>query len=147
VADAAESALGESRQAIAALSRRPDEPFEDVVAQVAGRLTARAGVRLRLQIDPGIEFESDRRDQLLNIVQEAVSNGVRHGGAEEVSIAVTNGDKTRLTVTDDGTGFDTGSPNAGFGLTSMRERAESLGGRLEVTSRPGGGTRIRVELP
>ncbi len=146
VAVAAENALAESRQAIVALSRRPDEPLREAVAQVAGQLTSRAGTRLRLDIDSGIELDSDRRDQLLNIVREAVANGIRHGGANEVCVSLSNGDAVLLKVTDDGRGFDPEEPSGGFGLTSMRERAQALGGALDVSSRPGEGTEVRVKL-
>ena len=147
VAKAAENALGESRRAIVALTRRQEEPFGEAVAHVAGQVTSRAGARLRLEIDSAIDLESNRRDQLLNIVREAVSNGVRHGEAGEVSVSLVNGDMVRLTITDDGSGFDIDSPTEGFGLTSMRERAQALGGSLAVRSRLGEGTSVLVELP
>ncbi len=83
-------------------------------------------------------------------VSEAVTNAVRHGNADEVTVELSNGDGIRLCVVDGGTGFDpseAGRPGHGFGLTSMRERAEALGGRLTIDSRPGAGTRVEVSLP
>jgi signal transduction histidine kinase len=94
-------------------------------------------------------------EALFRIVQEATANAVRHagGGRLEVRLACdTRG--ARLEVVDDGVGFDPRHrPDAarraggGFGLTSMRERARSLGGCVRVTSAPGCGTVVRVRLP
>jgi signal transduction histidine kinase len=52
-----------------------------------------------------------------------------------------------VTVKDDGSGFDTSKPRAGFGLVGMRERVELVGGRLAIESAPAGGTIVRAELP
>ena len=81
------------------------------------------------------------------IAQEAVNNVVRHSGARSCRLSMTlEGGGLRLEVSDDGAGL---SPNAsaGVGLTSMRERAEELGGRLELETLAGGGTRIAALLP
>lgn len=81
------------------------------------------------------------------IAQEAVTNVVRHSGARNCRLSVTlEGGVLRLEVSDDGAGL---SPNAsaGVGLSSMRERAEELGGRLELETAVGGGTRIAALLP
>jgi signal transduction histidine kinase len=53
----------------------------------------------------------------------------------------------RLTVTDDGQGFDVSSAEAGAGLTNMRDRIDAAGGRLDLTSTPGVGTRVDVDVP
>jgi signal transduction histidine kinase len=52
----------------------------------------------------------------------------------------------RLGVEDDGSGFDEEQPRSGFGLTTMRDRAEALGGKLNIDSRRGAGTRVELEL-
>jgi signal transduction histidine kinase len=68
-----------------------------------------------------------------------------------VDLALSRRDDLRLTVADDGCGFDPvaqpSRPNAGFGLVSMRERAEALGGTLHVSSARGAGTTIEVLIP
>jgi signal transduction histidine kinase len=81
------------------------------------------------------------------IVQEALTNVVRHARAREcvVRLAVTN-EEVSLEVTDDGTGLSEGRP-AGVGLLSMRERAAELGGECAVEPVPEGGTRVLVRLP
>jgi signal transduction histidine kinase len=148
--EAAERALDESRAAISALSRRSDEPLATAVAQVAQTLTARAGARLRLDLDRSVDLNGEARESLLRIVREAVTNGVRHGGASEVSVVLRYDGGLRLTVSDNGRGFEAAHPPGrldSFGLTSMRERATALGGRLEVRSGEGRGTEVEVVLP
>ena len=88
------------------------------------------------------------REALLRIVHEAVTNASRHGQADNVSVEVRNGDGVRLSVSDDGGGFDAAALQRGaaFGLFAMRERTEALGGQLHVSSAPGD-TRIEVVLP
>jgi signal transduction histidine kinase len=148
IAAAAERALDESRTAIAALSRNVDEPLDAALAQAAEDVAGRTGTHIRFDLEPGIRVAPDLREDLARIVREAVSNAARHGEAENVSVALSNTDVIRVRVVDDGKGFDPGEPRRrGFGLTSMRERAETCGGVLNITSQPGGGTEIEVILP
>lgn len=96
---------------------------------------------------------SQHEDALFRIGQEALSNIVRHAGAGEVRIRFwTENAGTGMEVADDGVGFDcdaitTTANGQGIGLHSMRERAEGLGGRFEIQSEPGHGTRLRVWVP
>jgi signal transduction histidine kinase len=81
------------------------------------------------------------------IAQEALTNALRHAEAREVRLGLSQrGDALALEIDDDGRGF-AGSDSAGLGLVTMRERAQQLGGSIEVASGPGRGTRVRVELP
>ncbi|MGC4043061.1 MAG: sensor histidine kinase [Armatimonas sp.] len=86
--------------------------------------------------------------ELLLLVQEALANIARHSGAHQVRLALTRqGELLTLTLIDNGTGFDPTQARSGLGLTSMRERAESLpGGTFAVSSTPGKGTMITVGL-
>ncbi|MEU0535174.1 sensor histidine kinase [Amycolatopsis tolypomycina] len=84
---------------------------------------------------------------LYRAAQEAVTNARRHGEARHVRVSVTFGAATRLVVTDDGRGFDTGEPRSGYGLLSLRERAALVGGTVTVDSAPGTGTRVTVTVP
>lgn len=149
VANAAQRALEESRGAIAALRGDGPDPFSDELSELAGELTRREGARLSLQVEPGIEVKSDGRDALLRIMREAISNGVRHGRATEVALELTGGDGVRMAVRDNGAGFIPGGPRprGSFGLASMRERAQALGGDVSVQSKPGEGTLVEVTLP
>jgi signal transduction histidine kinase len=81
------------------------------------------------------------------IVSEALTNVVRHAGARAATVRLTAGpDLLTIDVTDDGTGLPA-SPAPGVGLSSMRERAEEMGGSCRVAARPEGGTRVRARLP
>jgi signal transduction histidine kinase len=79
---------------------------------------------------------------------EAVQNAAKHSGASLVTVTVaTAGDSVRLTVADDGQGFDVSSAEPGAGLTNMRDRIDAAGGRLDLTSTQGVGTRVDVHVP
>ncbi|MEW6060127.1 MAG: ATP-binding protein [Actinomycetota bacterium] len=87
---------------------------------------------------------------LYRIVQEALTNVVKHAGAAHAQIRFLDSDEfVRLEVSDDGVGFDISQPAAGghLGLVGMRERAEMAGGSLQVESRPGEGTTVRAWVP
>jgi signal transduction histidine kinase len=107
---------------------------QDIALRVAG--TARLGAAAESQV--------------FRIAQEAVNNALRHAGAQHIAVGLDarNGG-VALTVEDDGAGFDPGARALRarrLGLTSMEERARALGGTLTIDSRPGAGTRIRLEV-
>lgn len=129
----------------------------------AGVVAAIRG-HLRNAVDPidGIstEFHSEGVEHLLTseaklvlyrVIQEAVSNAVRHAKATHIRIDVVSGAvDVAGTVADNGIGFDLQALNErdqGLGLIGMHERAGGVGGRLSVDSKPGDGTRVRLELP
>lgn len=90
---------------------------------------------------------------LFRIAQEAFTNAAKHSGAGLVTIELLSaGGKVRLSIGDDGHGFnpgevDTPCPESGWGMTIMQERAASIGGRLEVRSAAGEGSCVSVEVP
>ncbi|MGW2188236.1 GAF domain-containing sensor histidine kinase [Streptomyces sp. NPDC001667] len=92
-----------------------------------------------------------QEEALLRVAQEALHNALRHSGAERVDVTLTRvGQGAGLCVTDDGCGFEPGTVRrAGrhLGLVSMRDRAAGVGGSLTVTSAPGKGTAIEMEVP
>jgi len=82
------------------------------------------------------------------IVQEALTNVVRHAGATTATVAVTYGDEAvTVEVEDDGRGSAAGSIGSGSGIVGMRERAESVGGSVDSGPRDDGGFRVRARLP
>jgi len=88
--------------------------------------------------------------QLIRIVQEALANVRKHAPNAEVWVAVTsNARAVSVEVRDSGPGFDPAAvpPGGRFGLKTMKERAESVGGKLTIDSRPGAGTRVHVVIP
>ena len=148
VASSAQRGLDESRRAIATLSARSDEPFEEALTQAVEEVAQRIGVRVEIDAEPAPDIQRNEQEQLLRIVREAVTNAGRHSQASLVRVQFTNGGPLRLLVEDDGVGFDPDEVAAmGFGLVGMRERAVAIGGRFEVASSPKKGTRIEVTVP
>lgn len=85
---------------------------------------------------------------VFRVVQESVSNAVRHAAPQTIRIAVAVGEGfATAMVEDDGVGFAGGSPRFGFGLTGMTERVRSVGGTLAVRERTGGGASVEARLP
>jgi PAS domain S-box-containing protein len=112
------------------------------------------GLQARLELDPAAAayLEPGLRGQVLYLVREAVSNVVRHAAARSVTVRLDGAAVTGplvVRVTDDGRGFDAAAgPRAGHhGLRTMAERARLLGGRLAITSAPGQGTTVALEVP
>ena len=87
-------------------------------------------------------------DSAYRIVQEALTNVVKHAGASRVDVVVEGGrDRLELRVSDDGKGFDPGASTSGFGPLGMRERVDLLGGTIAIEPQERRGTTIRVTLP
>ena len=86
--------------------------------------------------------------ELLRIFQEALANIRRHADATVVTVTFARSEgRAELAIRDNGVGFDLGGERHGYGLVSMRERAELVGGRLEVETSPSAGTEVKVFLP
>jgi signal transduction histidine kinase len=147
--DAARRALEESRAAIGALTEPLDEPLDTAIARAAEEVSVRYGVRLRFALESPMSVPAPTRTAMSRIVREAVTNAARHGGVDEVQIELArDGRGLRLVVSDSGHGFDPASADRrGFGLRSMRERAQALGGTFEVRSAPDSGCVVEVRLP
>jgi signal transduction histidine kinase len=109
----------------------------------------RTGIDVQVEARLGsTRLPPDVETAIYRIVQEAVTNVVKHANARHVSVVLADrGGVLVGVIEDDGTGFDTGSSTDGFGLTGMRERVELLDGRLAVESTPGEGTTLLLELP
>jgi ligand-binding sensor domain-containing protein/two-component sensor histidine kinase len=96
----------------------------------------------------GLRLSMDVRRDLLLIFKEAVNNAARHSQCSHVDIDMrVEGSRLVMAVEDDGVGFDASSESEGQGLTSMQRRAERLSGTLEITSGPGLGTTVRLDMP
>lgn len=125
---------------------------EGLLGALYQRLAAvekRSGIDARLVVDEVIELPTFIEAALYRVAQEALNNALKHAEATAVSIGLrTEGDQVILEVIDNGKGFplDTGSSKGGVGLTSMRERAEQLGGTLTIQPAPERGSIVRVQL-
>jgi signal transduction histidine kinase len=110
----------------------------------------RTGVLAIAEVDPQVAAElGGRAGDVVQLAREALSNVSRHAQAATCRVSLyPEGGGAVLEVDDDGRGFDPAKvTGAGQGLRNLRERAERLGGRAEIHSGPGQGTRIRVEIP
>jgi signal transduction histidine kinase len=151
LASAANRALEQSRTTIATLRRPLDEPLDAALARNASEVAERHGAQAGLWLQAGVVVPPATRESLVRIVREAVTNALRHGGAEHVSVSLSRDRALRLSIADDGCGFDASArathPDGAFGLLSMEERARALGGAFAVRSAAGSGTTIEVALP
>jgi signal transduction histidine kinase len=109
------------------------------------------GSKTDLRVHGTPELDSAVEVELYRIVQEALNNAFRHAQADTVEVELDARDGVvGIVVRDDGVGFDPGARairERRLGLTSMRERAERLGGTFRVESSPGAGTTVRLEVP
>jgi PAS domain S-box-containing protein len=110
-----------------------------------------ANMAVELSFDEGVEplLQPEARGHLLYLAREAISNVLRHAQATSVKIDVARSDNgIVLSLIDNGVGFSMPSrPQRGRGLRNMAERARLVGGRLDVSTQKGHGTRLTVELP
>jgi signal transduction histidine kinase len=114
-------------------------------AVLAGR-THGTSVAVRTGDLPSLDPQQDTA--IYRVAQEAIGNALRHSGGGHVTVNLAGRQRTVvLEVSDDGAGFDPAAPQAGLGLTSMRERARSVGGKLTITSGAGIGTKVRLSVP
>jgi two-component system, NarL family, sensor histidine kinase UhpB len=109
----------------------------------------RGPARARFELDPQLqELPEDVELVIYRVAQEALTNATRHSGAERIDVSLGRIDsRVVLEVSDDGRGFAFAEEGKGLGLSGMRERALLVDGALEVDSRPGKGTTVRLEVP
>ncbi|MBI1876729.1 MAG: ATP-binding protein [Chloroflexi bacterium] len=115
------------------------------------------GLQVRLNPSGYVRQSLEQEEALYRIAQEALNNVVKHAHARCIELTLTvDHHLVQLKVVDDGVGFAPASnpaptPTAlvkgGFGLTTMRERAEALGGTVQLTAAPGSGTTVAVIIP
>jgi signal transduction histidine kinase len=151
VRELAREALAELRSLI--LGLRPADlerdGLEGALRKEVAMLRRVHGIEVELHAEGGAGV-GPRDAEVLRIAQEALHNAVRHGAARHVAVRLNGGTRAlTLEVVDDGVGFDPADPELRshhLGLTSMEERAHELGGRLQLSSTPGAGTTVRLEV-
>lgn len=150
----AQKGLAEARRSIWSLGHASpeNEDLATALSFVAKQMLAGAPINLVLSLPRhAVGLTSDIRRELLRIGKEAIANVVKHAGASKLEITLRlHKHKAELQVEDNGRGFRRSSPpksGGGFGLPSMRVRAESLGGSFALYSEPGRGTRLIACLP
>jgi signal transduction histidine kinase/ligand-binding sensor domain-containing protein len=152
--DLADHSLAEGRRALMFL-RLPaleSQSLPDALDGLGRELARPASVRFHFTMNgEQRQLRYDVEGMLYLIAKEALGNAVAHARASQITIVLEySGSEVRLTVTDDGVGFDADAlpeRKDHLGMASMRERAEAVGGRLSLTSQPGKGVTVMVALP
>jgi PAS domain S-box-containing protein len=138
------------RSAIYDLRREKERPFlESVESLVDLNRQATDECEIRLDVEEGFPVGLPAKESVdvLRVLQEALTNARRHSGAGSIEVRLRMENQEVLAeVVDDGRGFDPASVGAGVGLSAMRERIEGLGGKIEVRSRPGEGTKVTLRV-
>jgi signal transduction histidine kinase len=132
-----------------------DELGAQAAIEALAQRTAQHGVEVDVSLD--FAFEQGRENTrhvaevetaLYRIVQEALTNATKHGGATRAVVEISEDQSTiHVKIRDDGKGFDPSSATSGFGLLGMRERAQLLGGELLIEAAPGEGACVQASIP
>ena len=155
IADTADEAYRDVREAILGLREtvREDGGLEGSLREYLRKYSRQTGIAATVTCvgDTRRALTPRSEVQLLRVVQEALTNTRKHSKAQHVSVRIEcEGARATLIVEDDGVGFDIAkvvtSMDGGFGMASMRERVEQIGGTLDVHTAPNEGTRITVRL-
>jgi two-component system nitrate/nitrite sensor histidine kinase NarX len=132
-------------------TRTSEEDIEAALRATLSKFEHQTGVATTLSMEGhGLPLPPDLQIQVLHMVQEALSNVRKHAGASRVDLRVNRHPRWRFEVQDNGSGFDVASvppDSLQVGLGIMRERAQRIGALVQVTSVPGQGTCVRIELP
>jgi signal transduction histidine kinase len=125
---------------------------QGLVGALRSRLSAveaRAGLVTALEGEASARLPAEIEQEVFRIAQEALNNVLKHAHATRVGVRLDVSDeRIALEIGDNGVGFEPSlGGGGGFGLASMRQRAERLGGSLRIDSAPGAGTRVCVEIP
>ena len=149
-----QSTLDEGRQAALGLgpTKLDGRPLDEVIELELAWVRATSAVTTGLRVfGDRREIAHDVRVQLIRIVQESLTNVAQHAAATSVRVGLVYGtDGVSVIVEDDGRGFDLTAQDArprGMGLAGLVQRAAQVGGRVQIASTPGWGTRIRSDLP
>ncbi|MGB3989869.1 MAG: GAF domain-containing protein [Acetivibrionales bacterium] len=130
-----------------------EAPIEELLRQLGEAVTGRSRIPVKLDIKGTAKLPPEVKIVFYRVAQEALNNIAKHSGAKKAVVGLSVNEDPRLgiivavlRVTDDGRGFELQNIDSGrFGLSIMKERAESAGAELRVTSKPGIGTEIELE--
>ena len=152
IEDNARGVLAETRALVAAGARvdSADQEGLDLLGalrRVAERFARETGIEVRVQGPQKLRLPRDLEVVVLRCAQEALANARKHARASHIAVGLSVGDgHVRVTVSDDGIGFEPDSAPDGFGLTGMRDRLALVDGELTVTSAPHSGTTIVADV-
>ncbi len=127
-----------------------DLGLEAALDRYVSDLRVRSGIAIDLTVRlSGPRVGTEIETVIYRVTQEALTNAIKSGEPTRIAITLDDvGDVVRLVVTDDGVGFDPDTVSGkGLGLAGMHERAELVNGKLSITSEPGRGTTVELEIP
>lgn len=142
----ADQCLEDVRSALQTM-RQSDFNFEIALTTLVERVKHSQSFTLATEVNlPSLPFETSQH--LYSIIQEGLTNIQKHAYASHVRLQIwATSDSISLALDDDGKGFDSKQLFSGFGLRGMKERVKILSGKIKITSAPGKGTQILVEVP
>lgn len=154
LAVSARQAYSDVRESIVGLRTLPgsDRMLADVLAEFLQQWKDQSGIEVEFTIDPALRLQTSAELQIVRIIQESLTNVRKHARATKAGVDVRRqDDRLVVSIRDDGTGFNPEATARGefpkFGLTTMRERASSIHGLLDIESAPGRGTTVRFTMP
>ena len=121
--------------------------FTEIMNEYAIEWAHQNSIEIDVNVHGHPELALEVTQTLYRIMQEALANIARHSSASNVNVSLNCGESVKLTITDDGCGFETYNQHDGMGLQSMRERTAALKGECIIESSPGEGTRVYVTIP
>ena len=143
--------LQEARRSVMALRPRKPEGADllGALQALADRLLAGTGIQAAFrQEGRSRPLRGSLEEDLIRMAQELMTNALRHGHARRLEVTLKyEARRVRLSIQDDGQGFDPAAEAGGYGLRSIRETLRALKGQIEVASRPGAGTHVTLILP
>ncbi|OWA34801.1 sensor histidine kinase [Saccharibacillus sp. O16] len=125
------------------------KPLYQGLSELVREIQAKAAIEITLDMDAGLELVKGIENHLFRIVQEALSNTLRHAKADRMEIVVVRrSDALRMSLKDNGVGFELDEKKqASYGLSLMQERVSEIGGSIRYITAPGKGTRIELTVP
>jgi signal transduction histidine kinase len=154
LAISARQAYGDVREGIVGLRTLPgsNRTLGEVLGEFLDHWKSQSGVRTELTIDPDLRLQSSVELQVVRIIQESLTNIRKHAHAKSARVDVNTRDGLLVaSIWDDGVGFNPDFVRRGefprFGLSTIRERASSIGGSLAIESTPGEGTTVVFTMP
>jgi signal transduction histidine kinase len=156
MATLSKEAYADVREAILGLRENvsPARGLVDALREYLQKFSRQAGVAVQLEADGDDRMclSPDAEVQLMRVIQEALTNVRKHANADRALVSIgRNGGEAAIVVEDNGRGFDSEGLRQtdvlSFGLRTMRERVERVGGRFAIDSVPGEGTRVQIFLP
>jgi signal transduction histidine kinase len=133
------------------ISRTDDSTLAGRIKNYGYDLLSQKNIECVYNVDPALDkrlTNPETRKNILLLIKEALNNIAKYSKATSTEVSVfLNGAQVQILIRDNGVGFDSQKPRAGNGLMHMRQRAEATGGRLEIDSVQGAGTRITASIP